>query len=324
MKISIIIPVYNSERTICDCIESILDSTNFNEVEIILVDDHSSDDSWQICEKISKENHNVFLIQNTYKGVSSARNMGIKCSTGDIVGFCDADDHFEKGTIHKVVSLFEQHPDIDILVGSVCVLSGDSKDWLRRTRNKDFYLNESDEYVIRCLTDKAFMGSVCNKFYKKELLKNGIRFDPLLSYCEDTYFNIKIAKNNKNIRVLVCSFFCYIYYKNGISATSNNRNLFDEMGRLKYINSLMQIEEDFELNDRERAALNSAKYYVATDNYRYAFGNSKERLRKIILDNEKYYFRHVKRYGIIRFLRHYYMGRSIKKSVYDNAERYME
>jgi len=91
-KISIIVPVYNVENYLCKCVDSILEQT-YKEIELILIDDGSTDSSGVICDKYKNKDTRVFVIHKKNEGVSSARNCGLKVAVGDYVGFVDSDDY---------------------------------------------------------------------------------------------------------------------------------------------------------------------------------------------------------------------------------------
>lgn len=103
-KVSVIIPIYNCDETIKDCIESILDQT-YSNMEIIIVDDGSTDMSWSICNEIVNNTPDVkfALFRNEHKGVVVARNTGINAATGEYITFVDADDHIEENCIEQMV-----------------------------------------------------------------------------------------------------------------------------------------------------------------------------------------------------------------------------
>ena len=94
-KISIIVPIYNSERFIADCIESLINQT-YQNIEIILIDDGSSDNSYEICKKYQSLDSRIILISQVNSGVSIARNKGIKVATGQHIMFVDSDDYVYK------------------------------------------------------------------------------------------------------------------------------------------------------------------------------------------------------------------------------------
>ena len=105
MKISIIVPVYNAEKTIEYCIDSIIAQKTKFEIELILVEDYSTDRSYEICLALEKKYTEIKLYRTNGKGVSAARNTGLSHSTGDVVGFCDSDDIYEKDVFENSVAV---------------------------------------------------------------------------------------------------------------------------------------------------------------------------------------------------------------------------
>ena len=98
--VSIIVPVYNNEKYLRQCLDSITNQT-FKDIEIILVDDGSTDNSASICEEYAKEDSRVVFIHSENKGVSNARNIGIDKSKGKFIMFCDSDDWLENDYIES-------------------------------------------------------------------------------------------------------------------------------------------------------------------------------------------------------------------------------
>ena len=100
MKISVIVPVYNSEKYIEKCIESIINQT-YRNIEIIFINDGSTDESLNIIHKYKKLDNRIKVINQSNSGVSAARNKGIKNSIGDYITFVDSDDHIDSKMIDK-------------------------------------------------------------------------------------------------------------------------------------------------------------------------------------------------------------------------------
>ena len=102
-KVSIIVPIYNVEKYLSKCIESILSQT-YKNIEIILVDDGSPDNSPQICDEYAKKDDRIIVIHKANGGVSSARNAGIDIATGKYIGFVDPDDYIENNMYELMVN----------------------------------------------------------------------------------------------------------------------------------------------------------------------------------------------------------------------------
>ena len=112
MKVSVIIPVYNVEKYLPRCIKSVLDQT-YQDLEIILVDDGTKDNSGIMCDEYATKDNRIRVIHKENGGLSSARNSGIEIATGDAVFFLDSDDYLPTECIEKMVCLMEEK-DADI------------------------------------------------------------------------------------------------------------------------------------------------------------------------------------------------------------------
>lgn len=106
-KVSIIVPVYNVEQWLDECIESIINQT-YKNLEIILVDDGSKDNSGVICDKWKLKDDRIIVIHKKNGGLSSSRNAGLDIFTGEYVTFCDSDDYIEKETIESMLNTLKE------------------------------------------------------------------------------------------------------------------------------------------------------------------------------------------------------------------------
>ncbi len=114
MRLSIIIPIYNVEDTLQRCLESVLTQTD-ERMEVVLIDDGSTDSSGKIAEEMTANKGNCRLIHQENKGLSAARNAGIEVATGDFLTFVDSDDFVAEGTYDALLAVLAAHPDYDIL-----------------------------------------------------------------------------------------------------------------------------------------------------------------------------------------------------------------
>lgn len=213
-KISVIVPVYNTGKYLKECIDSILNQTHKN-LEIILVDDGSSDGSGAICDGYAEKDDRVKVIHKENGGVSSARNAGLDIASGKYVGFIDGDDVIDEDMYEFLLDnllLF----DADI---SRCGM-------VRETgEKKEAWGNDNSVPVIRstiegiCDVGEAngiLPVSPCNKLYKYDIIEN-IRFDTRFVYAEDTLFNYYAACNAK--KTVCCDKIKYHYISNSDSAS---------------------------------------------------------------------------------------------------------
>ena len=259
MKYSIIVPVHNAESTITRCIESIVNQ-NVG-LQVILIENGSTDDSASVCEILSRKYDCVEYYQSKLSGVSKARNIGLENADGDIVGFCDADDYYEPNSLKKVSKIFEQY-EIDIVYMAFYIVNNGTH--TLRSVKRERIIN-SFEAIDNVISNPCVMGSVCNKFFKKDLIE-GHRFSEELLYLEDGYFNVEILNDNKNIKIYLSKEPGYNYVENINSATNNFQKLFDENNKLKYVNALQKMLSLPSMRRKEQQYVRVAIFRVSVEN----------------------------------------------------------
>lgn len=197
-KISIVVPVYNVEKYIDKCINSILNQT-YTDFELLLIDDGSTDRSGEICDQYASIDERVCVIHKSNGGVSTARNIGIKQSKGDYIGFVDADDYIEEEMYEVLFKLIEDNK-ADI---SICGFKIIDEDIGKIERIQDSGKIEvlSQEKLVAKETDMpwSIRLDTINKLFRKEAL-SGLLFDENLHCAEDTLFlHQAIMRMNKGV-----------------------------------------------------------------------------------------------------------------------------
>ncbi|MCD8328850.1 MAG: glycosyltransferase [Ruminococcus sp.] len=199
MKCSVVIPVYNADKTIEACVNSLLGASD---IEIILVNDGSLDNSRNICEKLSAENECVFLINQQNKGVSAARNIGVQNARGEYILFVDADDKVEPGFMNALNC--KETPDI-IICRYNDIHNMDIKEHLY---SREGFSNQNGE--IGELLAVCNLAYVWGKFFRKSIIKeHDIIFDTDLCYGEDSLFVLSYCRYIKSC--LATNKFVYLY-----------------------------------------------------------------------------------------------------------------
>ena len=189
-KISIILPVYNAEKTISRTIDGVLKQINEN-YELIIINDGSQDSSGEICKKYSSQNTKIKYFEIENSGVSNARNIGLEKATGDYIMFIDSDDEYCKNTLSEL-DLFISN-DIDLVVFGYERIHVDSNKIRIMTTNP---INIEDGKIknifIEQMQKNYLFNQIWNKAYKRKILKeNKIFFDVNISSGEDYRFNLK-------------------------------------------------------------------------------------------------------------------------------------
>lgn len=193
MKLSIIVPIYNSEKFLDECIESILNQT-FKDFELILVNDGSKDNSLSICKKWKDIDNRIVIIDKENGGVSSARNIGIVKAKGDYIGFIDSDDYIEPNMYEELIKPLEKN-DIDIVICKLKIPN--KKQGYNFIYPIDTVFNFSDNLEWKKLFYQGELETFpVNKIYKKAfILNNNVTF-PNYPIYEDYIFIQNLYINN--------------------------------------------------------------------------------------------------------------------------------
>ena len=239
LKFSIIVPIYNTEAYLNECLDSVINQT-YDNMEIILVNDGSTDNSPRICEEYKESDSRVIVIHKENGGLSDARNIGLKSATGDYVIFVDSDDHIELDACNTFCSLLEasQHADI-VLTKLKQLING-------QLYSRNFYITENDtkiitgkEYLIKSFTMRAFSGSACCNIYKRTfLIDNNLYFKEGVFHEDVHWLLVVLLAADK---VFSVDFTFYInrgYRPNAITTNTNASHL------LKRAESLIVISYD--------------------------------------------------------------------------------
>jgi glycosyltransferases involved in cell wall biogenesis len=213
--ISVIVPVYNVEKYIKKGIESLL-AQSYQNIEIILVDDGSPDNSPAILDQYTKKDSRIKVLHQKNQGVSTARNNGIKISNGEYILFVDGDDYVGKDYVEFFYKLISQK-SADIAVNYDLFSALNSS---HNHHEKEEV--ESPEQIIEDIYLGKMNVAVWNKMYKKSFLeKNNIRFNPKIWYGEGMLFNIECLSSTKKIAVGSRKVYYQVYNQNSAMRSFN-------------------------------------------------------------------------------------------------------
>lgn len=201
-KISIIVPVYNAEKYLDKCIESILRQT-YKNIEILLIDDGSKDNSGCICEKWAKSDDRIRVYHKPNGGVSSARNLGLENASGKYIMFVDSDDSIDS----NICEIFfeELNQGVDWVIGGIANSAHQSNE---KENKKSERLKEISE-IFDTLYARGLCHSVCAKIYKRNIIAQQ-RFDSRVYMGEDLLFNLEYLEKVKQSATIV-SYYGYHY-----------------------------------------------------------------------------------------------------------------
>ncbi|WP_164709417.1 glycosyltransferase family 2 protein [Enterococcus mediterraneensis] len=209
--ISIIVPVYNSEKTIGRCIDSILNQ-KYKKLELILVDDGSQDGSLQICKEYKDKDSRIVIITQSNSGVSKARNYGMQVSSGEFLSFVDSDDYLEADFYQFLVTkLISSGVDVITL----------SKYTIKQSNILEEIIDS--DMARRKLLLLELPTSVWAYLYKANTIKN-CRFSEEVHFFEDLLFNFDMLRNIAKLKLVSYEGYHYVYTSN----SANNSALSDK------------------------------------------------------------------------------------------------
>lgn len=230
-KISIIIPIYNCELWLSRCIESVVNQT-YKNLEIILVNDGSSDNSIEICKYYERIDNRVIFINKENGGTSSARNTGIKISTGEYIQFVDSDDTLYENACEKLIDYITKSKS-DLVI---CGLNVYKNKKLLRTPHLEYKEVNIKESFENFKFIYPIFASPCNKIYKKSLIRE--YFDESLSAGEDMKFNLNYIKNiQKLITIEDCLYNVNLDNQNSLNRKfrEDRLDLFLQQNKLEFL-----------------------------------------------------------------------------------------
>ncbi len=219
-KISVVIPVYNAENHLRECVASLLAQTE-TDCEFIFVDDGSTDDSAEIISEFAQTDSRIKQIGQENQGVSAARNAGISMANGDYLGFVDADDFIEKD-MFAVLLTHAEKSSADIVVSNFYAEQGSAKLLVQFDFPVNHFYGKAEirERIFPYFIEKDLMNSACNKIFRHELIaRNEIQFPLGVALGEDAIFNMKAF--NKAEAVYYTDYAGYHYREVAGSATRN-------------------------------------------------------------------------------------------------------
>ena len=237
MRVSIIVPVYNAEKVLHYCIDSILNQT-FTDYELILVDDGSTDQSGRICKNYAHKNPRIKYICQQNSGVSMARNTGIRVASGDYICFVDSDDYIDATFLEELVAAIEKGYSF-----AMCgynekhdyIVDSDSKQIVYKSENETIATKQE----LMAISELVLLSQPWNKvFCRSVIVENNICFPEDLSLGEDTAFVYRYLSCviEESFIVINKALYNYISVRNSCSLLNKYRfNLFDEYKKLNYI-----------------------------------------------------------------------------------------
>ena len=217
--VSIIVPVYNAERTIRRCIDSILNQ-EYADFELLLVDDGSADHSGSVCDEYASRDSRVRVFHKANSGVSSSRNLALDHARGEYLQFLDSDDWITPDATRSLVRDMEAQPcdmvisDFYRVVGERVCQKGDIDEDGVMTR---------EEFAAHMMEAPAdfYYGVLWNKLYRRSIVEaHHLRMDPEISWCEDFMFNLEYIRHAQLFRAIQIPIYYYVKTKGSLASQS--------------------------------------------------------------------------------------------------------
>lgn len=209
--ISVIVPVYNPGKWFESCVQSILEQT-YQEIELILVDDGSTDGSEKLCDVFAEKDNRIKVIHLKNGGVSKARNVGIEAARGEYIAFIDSDDWIEKNTFEQTLNrIKEDDSELAIYAMQIDRYTDNKVDStiLEWSEDTNFSVQEIAQKFEQ-LFYKDYLSSSCTKILKKDVIeKYSLRFNKSLVMYEDLYFVLDYISHIDKISILKKAYYHY-------------------------------------------------------------------------------------------------------------------
>lgn len=230
--ISIIVPVYNVEKYLKKCVDSIVNQT-YKNLEIILVDDGATDNSGKICDELVELDNRIKVYHKKNGGLSDARNYGVERAAGDYIGFVDSDDYIDAEMYEKLYEAIKKE-NVDVAECNLKIVYPEKTDLF--TDQKYYQICNKQEYLEEYLKIEKIFGSACVRLTKADIAKK-LKF-PVGKLYEDTYYAYDLIGIVDKYVIMDNPYYNYLMRENSITNAKFNPRIFD----------LIEIVEKFHTN----------------------------------------------------------------------------
>ncbi len=252
--VSVIMPVYNSEKYLAEAVNSVCRQTVHN-IQIILIDDCSEDRSFEFCTKLALRDKRIEVYRHDKnRGVSAARNSGLSYAVGKYILFMDSDDRIDDDMLELLISLMEENPHTDL---AVCGYYIDDKPQIRLCERKRRMGRLEAAKAVAGKNGSLMKGYVVNKLFKREMIiRENLKFDENTYICEDLLFCQQYIWN--------CQYVCYTpepkyHYITHAGSAMHGKVTEHRMSVLNTFNAVVQMGSKYE--NKELDSLLNAGYW---------------------------------------------------------------
>lgn len=242
IKISIIVPVFNVEKYLDRCITNIINQS-YSNIEIIIINDGSTDNSLDICNKYKKIDNRIIVINQENQGLSAVRNKGIDIATGEYILFVDSDDILNVDLLKNIESLLNKENDV------ICFQHSINDSMECTYLDIEDKLKLSGEDFLELLYEKNKMFCVVWKYcYRKEFLdENKLKFHEGIIYEDEEWNTIMLCKAKS---VIFRDFVGYNYFSRGGSITTSNKNINSYLSKIKVAININKFIQENEIKNK--------------------------------------------------------------------------
>lgn len=289
IKISVIIPVYNTEKFLERCLNSVIKQT-LKEIEIIVVNDGSRDNSLEIIKKFKEEDNRIVLLNEQNGGSSFARNKGLETAKGKYFYFIDSDDYLEEDTMFEELYNKCENDNLDIVVFDYYNDFGNRKEYIKNIEISDNILINKEEYIKDLINGKWGI-SIWGKLIKKELFKDKkIIFPENIFMGEDLLTSLKLVFFSKKIGKVNKAFYNYVQHENQGTKITKKEKAYEDLFYL-----YMEIEKFLKKQNiffKYKNVFYSRIFQMCRTMLKEEYKNTKVyiELKKYLLENKKEIF----------------------------------
>ena len=265
--VSVIIPVYNSSLYLQDILDDVKKQT-YKNLEIIVIDDGSSDNSLEIARENERTDQRIQVYSFQNGGQSRARNIGLRIAKGQFIRFIDADDRVPADSIENMLSPVANSDSIDMVIGNFISNSPYGLYSGNELENTEISDRQFAQLLLK--TPRAFyFGAPWNKLYRADIIReNHILFDEGIAWCEDLLFNLEYYQCCKKIHILNCKSGVYQYFVRDTGATGVIKNNKVEEARIEEIRyqKLLEYFEQYDLQEELKLGWKYINFYYRLTN----------------------------------------------------------
>ncbi len=288
--LTLIIPIYNAERYLRRCLDSVMEQT-FTDMEVLLMNDGSRDKSLEICREYENRDSRFRVIDKENSGVSDTRNQAMSLARGKYLQFMDSDDWLTPDAVESLVMAAEEE-QCDLVIADFYRVNGEHYAEKKHIRVKTVMTRE--EFAMEMANDPAdyYYGVMWNKLYRRELVeKYGLRCDTSLNWCEDFLFNLRYIRYGERFLALQKPIYYYMKRRGSLVATES---VSADAMRLKFefLEKYRELYQSMGLYEEHKLKINSYVVALAKDGFVGPLGSEKLDPQDVIPEEERSRYQH--------------------------------